>query len=324
MIGYHSLWLGMDHLLSIDSKRFSEDYKRFYFDDIQAIITRKTVTGKIQNLFLGLFCGFFMVLSFSTGKELSIFFWIMAGAFFLAFLINWFSGPTCKCHLQTAVQTENLPSLHRLKTAIKTINLLRPLIEKAQGTLTSEALKEEALKDPKDKPPSTRAGDSPRHEPGTFHNLLFCFLLAGGLMTVIDMSYNHVAITLMDAAIVIGATVLAITALVKQHESDITRGLKTTTWITLGYVCFQFVIGYVVFFVIIIKDPKIMSNQWEMIKRFSALTPNDNPWLIGIYFFSICCGLALGVFGLTLLKKFQNEIKLPVTEPPALAGASLV
>ena len=59
IIGIYTLWQGPDHLLTIDSKRFSEDYKRFYYKDIQAIITRKTIHGKIQNLFLGIFYGLF-------------------------------------------------------------------------------------------------------------------------------------------------------------------------------------------------------------------------------------------------------------------------
>ena len=36
--GYASLWQGKDHLLSIDSSGYTEEYKRFYYRDIQAII----------------------------------------------------------------------------------------------------------------------------------------------------------------------------------------------------------------------------------------------------------------------------------------------
>ena len=35
-----SLWLGKDHLLCIDSNGYGEDYKRFYFRDIQTITLR--------------------------------------------------------------------------------------------------------------------------------------------------------------------------------------------------------------------------------------------------------------------------------------------
>jgi len=36
LASYHRLWLGPDHLLAVRSVGFSEEYKRFYFSDIQA------------------------------------------------------------------------------------------------------------------------------------------------------------------------------------------------------------------------------------------------------------------------------------------------
>jgi hypothetical protein len=46
--------------------------------------------------------------------------------------VNWLRGPTCICHLKTAVQTENLPSLNRVKNIQKILGMLKPKIEKAQ------------------------------------------------------------------------------------------------------------------------------------------------------------------------------------------------
>src|SRR5438045_8577020 len=48
--GRSSLWLGKDHLLSIESTGYTENYKRLYFRDIQGICIRKTELGKIWNL----------------------------------------------------------------------------------------------------------------------------------------------------------------------------------------------------------------------------------------------------------------------------------
>ena len=62
MIGKYTLWQGSDHLLHVFSRFGVEDYKRFYFSDIQAIITRKTVVGFVQNLILGVLLGFFFLL----------------------------------------------------------------------------------------------------------------------------------------------------------------------------------------------------------------------------------------------------------------------
>jgi hypothetical protein len=34
----HSLWLSSDHVLSVRRNPFSEAYRRYYFNDIQAIV----------------------------------------------------------------------------------------------------------------------------------------------------------------------------------------------------------------------------------------------------------------------------------------------
>ena len=145
--GYNTLWLGRDHLLSIESKRFSEDYKRFYYSDIQSIITRITPMSKIINMFLAIFCGFFTLLAYLTAGMTAwpTYHLIIAGIALLLIVISLFGGPTCVCHIKTAVQTEKLRSLNRLSTAEKAINHLRSLIELAQGILGPEELKENDL-----------------------------------------------------------------------------------------------------------------------------------------------------------------------------------
>jgi len=51
-----TLWIAGDHILSIDSHRFSEEYKRYYFKDIQAIIvtTGSTAMGKAMGLIVAI------------------------------------------------------------------------------------------------------------------------------------------------------------------------------------------------------------------------------------------------------------------------------
>lgn len=147
--GYDTLWLGKDHLLRIDSKVFVENYKRFYYGDIQAIVTRKTAQGKILNILLGLLGGLFIFLAVQLGEIGLTVFGILAGLTLFSLLINWLRGPTCVCHLHTAVQTEKLPSLNRLRTTRKAMNRLRPLIEKAQGAITPEALQTKVLEWPR-------------------------------------------------------------------------------------------------------------------------------------------------------------------------------
>ena len=53
------------------------------------------------------------------------------------FLNNLF-GTTCACQIRTAVQTEELPSLCRVRQTRKVLDKIRPLITAAQGEITPE------------------------------------------------------------------------------------------------------------------------------------------------------------------------------------------
>ncbi len=57
---------------------------------------------------------------------------IAAGICFLLAAASFLRGPTCRCTLSTAVQTQDLPSLNRVRTARKVLARIRPFIEAAQ------------------------------------------------------------------------------------------------------------------------------------------------------------------------------------------------
>jgi len=142
-----SLWLASDHLLGLDSTGYSESYKRFYFRDIQAVTIRLSRRRLIWNWVLGVPTAICLVgwgydLLVSRNMSLG---GIITGVtvtllFALPLLLNNLRGPTCVCHLRTAVQTEELPSLGRLAKARRILDRLRPLIAQAQGQLAPEEI----------------------------------------------------------------------------------------------------------------------------------------------------------------------------------------
>jgi len=146
-----SLWLGKDHLLCIDSSGYTETYKRFYFRDIQTVIIVKSKRRVIWNWVLGPLTAIFLVLLLgslpytgSTGSNSNlgeiVFFAFLGFVFALPLLINNILGPSCVCHLRTAVQIEELPPLNRLRRARKALNRLRPFMVAAQGGLPPEEI----------------------------------------------------------------------------------------------------------------------------------------------------------------------------------------
>ncbi|MGA3283774.1 MAG: hypothetical protein ABSD57_04865 [Verrucomicrobiota bacterium] len=137
-----SLWLGKDHLLCVDSSGYTETYKRFYFRDIQAVILMATRRRAIWNWVLGAPTTIFLMLLLGTlaGRSNSntvaiTIYAVCASVFALPLVINNFLGPSCICHLRTAVQAEELPSLNRVHRAHKVLNRIRPFIVAAQGEL---------------------------------------------------------------------------------------------------------------------------------------------------------------------------------------------
>jgi hypothetical protein len=130
-----SLWLGADHLLFVESNGYSESYKRFYFRDIQAFTLQRTNTVENINIVLGvatfLFVFFGLVVASNPiGRDVLL---VIAGIFGLILLFHAIPGASCKCQIKTAVQTEELSALSRLRAARKVLDRIRPLIATAQG-----------------------------------------------------------------------------------------------------------------------------------------------------------------------------------------------
>lgn len=136
-----NLWLGGDHLLCVETEGYTEKYRRFYFRDIQAITLRRTnralVLGVVTGVLTAVFALLMLVIDDLAGKSV---FGILGGVCAIPFLVNLIYGPTCKCELRTAVQTENVPSMSRVRRARKLLNRIRPLIAEAQGQLAAEEI----------------------------------------------------------------------------------------------------------------------------------------------------------------------------------------
>jgi hypothetical protein len=142
--GFTRLYLGKDHLLCVYNSAYTEDYRRFYFKDIQSIViginsTRERLSVRFAGAAL-----FLLLFAFWRGGYWSVFFMILACLFLLNALINWRRGPTCTCRLSTAASQEELPSLGRLQNAMKVIEVLKPLISECQGTLSHEDIRMKA------------------------------------------------------------------------------------------------------------------------------------------------------------------------------------
>jgi len=312
LIGYYTLWQGPDHLLHIFSRFGIEDYKRFYFNDIQAIITRKTIAGRIQNFILAGLLGLFALLAFYPNNEWLSFPGVMMAILLILLLINWFRGPTCETYLSTAIQAEKLHSLHRLKNAQKVMNHVRLLIEQTQGILRAETVDQNPVhppNNPKSLKPSSHVKPTKnalKQEMGRAHLIMFALLVLNGIIITLGLFFSHIALTLLSSIVTMMTGICVIIALVKQHESDMIRSIRAMTWTTLSYVCFLFVAGYIISMAMAFRNPQLIANQWELLKMISETSPWGNPLLLGFNIFSLGSALIIGVLGLFLLKKYRK------------------
>ncbi len=332
LIGKYTLWLGPDHLLQIFSRVGVEEYKRFYFSDIQAVVTRRTAIGTLQNIVGGLLVLILAVPAVIFDGGWSLFYAAVAGVMLVLWLIGLSKGPTCETKLMTAVQTEKLHTLHRLRNAAKVMDRLRMNIHQVQGRLNREALD----KMPAQPLPGVKARHrvSPRgskisarhNEKGRAHMGLFALLLIDGILVSLGFFFTHVMLTIIGSIIILAMGILVIVALVKQHNSTLDGSLRAITWACLGFICINFVAGYIISIVFAMENPGAVYNQWEMFKSMSLLSPWDSPLKMSFDIFSISGALILGIPGIFMLyrtgsRTSAQSIPKPVTvKSPAVAG----
>lgn len=253
--GRYSQWLGDDHLLHIRATQFTEKYKRFYLEDIQAITISRTPSRRNTNLFLG------AIAALSAAGAAILWFYaqsepgylpvsgILAGnvaVWLILILGNTLLGPTCVCRLHTAVQIEEFPSLSRIRTARKAVGILRPLIESAQGQFSpvdfAPGLDEDSVLQA-----STHVLSEPssknqqiRHEDGRVHTVLFGWLVVSSLAGATELFYRSAAKSFFDMFIFLGVIAFVVMALRRQDKSDLPDSVKRITWIALGLAIAEF------------------------------------------------------------------------------------
>jgi hypothetical protein len=324
--------MGNDHILAVDNQGFSEDYKRFYFSDIQAIVTRKTKRGAVWNIiFTGLIALSLTGALFQDNTSVRLFFWAFAGVFLVFLAINLLRGPTCACNIVTAVQEDLLPSLNRLRTAQKVIDILRETIENFQGQLTPEeviARANEATNRPQ--PPVSNMRQSSdrqkpvRHYDGTMHMAAFVLMLANGI--ALSIGFLHHTRAMAIASSISGAAyfIFIIISLVKQYESDIPGAVRRITWSSLVFICISSFVSYIMMMGFAMRDtlrqPKEMMTQWDMFLAMLDISPQDSSFVMAIYGFAAACPLILGTLGLIRVMNHRTASKTMRFHDPKRTG----
>jgi hypothetical protein len=136
-----ALWEGADHILSVSGTRFSENYRRFYYHDIQALVIEKRArAGSIGVWVLTVFPCAILILFASISRIYGIGTWLPIAllTLYLIYRLIVSLAYSCRCYIQTAVTREELPSLYRIWNAQKAFARMRAKITESQGTLAED------------------------------------------------------------------------------------------------------------------------------------------------------------------------------------------
>jgi hypothetical protein len=144
VITYHQLWKGPDHLLLVKEVGWIEEYKRFYFNDIQAITVRRTATYLVWALVLPVLALFVAGIGLANGAPTS--FHVISGVLFLvAWSLHLMQGPTCSCWIQTGINKEKLLMFRRVHQVRKFWKKMEPELTAVQGGFSLESMEQEGI-----------------------------------------------------------------------------------------------------------------------------------------------------------------------------------
>lgn len=318
----HSLWQGPDHLLLVKNAGAQEDYKRFYYKDIQAVVIRRSDTYKYMNFVTVSLCLIFLLAALGS-DAFATFFWTLVGLCGAALAVNLWQGPTCQFQIQTAVQTETLRALRRVRSAEKFLVLLTSFVDHAQGHLGSAQI----APSPASGSPAARPFRQlePRREASASSQLVLRLLtvlvygfLLRGLVAGLGFAVSHWLVNVVGGLLCAVMLVSGIAFLAR--ETTATAGVRSFVWCGLLYVGSELVISYVLIFVVMFQRPEAMFSQWEMIRTLSEMSPFENPYLMGISLYIVIGSLGLGALGWRFLYH-QRNVRIRKPEPIPAASA---
>jgi hypothetical protein len=320
------LYLGEDHLLHTESTLWIENYRRYYYSDIQAFIVTRTKRWLILTVvFLAiLFGAVALAVTRADGPTSpSAVAWFVVGGLFMILLIwNLIKGPTCQTTIVTPIGRHALPSLRRIRRTEKILRRLEPLIDQRQGTLDAATLGARLIEERGLNPviPPKVAGNRPSGAVNTYagilHRWAFATAAITGALGLWDAFAQQPAVFAFAVAGSAATGALGIIALVRQHGSAIRKGLGWTMAAILAVIGAYWTACYflMIFTVLAINNPRVANDYWSLLQ--SART--SSPQFYQVAELIAAAMLPLGIVGLTLALRPLADDRSAVNAPPAL------
>jgi len=154
VIAHHRMWRADDHLLVVKSVGCAEEYKRFYFSDIQAVVLSRSSSYLLWALLLPVIAMFLS--AFMIEADSRAFLGGLLAVTLVVWVVHLAKGPTCTCWIQTGINKERLRMFNRVRQANRFWQRIEPLLAEAQGAFSAEEMEAEGTRgvaDPRKAPP---------------------------------------------------------------------------------------------------------------------------------------------------------------------------
>lgn len=303
-IGSSKLMEGHDHLLQVEIRGFQEIHKRFYFSEIRAITVQPTKTGLVLHFFLG-----GLVLLLGSGLAATFAFWspllaqlipVLSGMLVVVagiWLVHLLRGPTCSCHLITAVQNEKILALWRFPVTRATLERLAPRIQAAQRQLELEPTAETANATQGQIPlftaaPRAPAVDAKWARPVNMAMFSLCLLNAAVLFG--NLLWAHVAFDIAETVLLLSLLGVPLVSIVGNRTN---RMLRLLGWVAL--VCS--VVTFLGWYSLQVGEAIARSQGEDRVWSALGTSPYRSPYTLWMTVGSGAWNLILGLTGWLLL-----------------------
>ena len=222
--GYSQLWMGDDHLLLVRSARLVENYQRFAFRDILAIVISDGPDLRVLAVIAIVAALGWASIARAVSSTFGRGFFIVTGFAVVALaIVDIAKGPRCRCVLHTAVSKEVLSPVSRRARTWEFLSQVLPAIEAVQGPVDVAQLQMQA--------PNTGASATPeppevRHGRSYVAEILFGLLALSAALVWVALRASTPNTASLLPTIFLGELVIAGTMLA-QH--------RTTNWPLLAW-----------------------------------------------------------------------------------------
>ena len=324
-----SLWRGEDHLVYVRGSGFllpfTEEYKRYRFQDIQLIsIAKKSRIGKAMLHSMAMIAfAIPAILIFSLSDDFSMAGAIFSSLFLLGFLFflgllirHLILGPACTCDIQTELSRDRIRPLDRYFRVRELLASIEPEIRKSQEALVVENSDsgEATAVQPSDANPAKALSVPPLALPTFVTTMVFAL----GVLAAIHLESVTMCGFLFFLILALG--LLLLTNLIASVRSATPESVRTVSWALLGLLFLFIGFAVVYLLVAVTRNPAYTLGISGPLEAFAAVATEG-----GLVFYISTLVLALGLFatgvlGLLQAVKWRGRIASGMTSESSAEG----